>query len=250
MSLMKWYKNKAKINLAIDALMLVLLMAIAGMGFLIRYVLVSGYERNILYKGDVELYFWGLTRHEWGSIHLWVNYIFLFLLLIHIVLHWKLITHIFRQMVAGKTAQTAIAACIATVAILLAMSPFILKPEVVPFQTKNAHRRSIETLLKETVANENRALVFEDAKDSEDSELHEREEFKHRHSYEELEIYGYMTLNEVAGRYSIPINELEQSLHIPSGRSFERIGPLKRMYGFEMEDVKNAVIRLKDDPPK
>ena len=93
---MNWCKDKSKLNLVIDAIMLVLLMAIAGLGFLIKYVLVPGYKRNALYQGDVELYFMGLTRHEWGSIHLWLSYVFLALMILHIFFHWKMITCIFR----------------------------------------------------------------------------------------------------------------------------------------------------------
>ena len=68
--MISWNKNKTKINLTIDAIMLLALMAIAGLGFLIKYVLIPGYKRNVLYPGDVELFFMGITRHEWGRIHL------------------------------------------------------------------------------------------------------------------------------------------------------------------------------------
>ncbi len=82
-------KDKMKINLAIDAIMLVLLMSVAGLGFLIKYVLVPGYKVTGLYQADVELYFMGLSRHEWGNIHLLLSFIFLGLMLLHIILHWK-----------------------------------------------------------------------------------------------------------------------------------------------------------------
>lgn len=54
-------KDKMKINLAVDAIMLVMLMAIAGMGFLIKYVPVPGYKVTGLYQRDVEFYFMGLS---------------------------------------------------------------------------------------------------------------------------------------------------------------------------------------------
>jgi hypothetical protein len=75
--------NKSKINLAIDAVMLILLTMMAGLGFLIKYVLVPGFKRNTLYGSDVELYFWGLDRHQWGSIHLYLGFVFLFLVLLY-----------------------------------------------------------------------------------------------------------------------------------------------------------------------
>jgi hypothetical protein len=62
--MMNWNKNKPKINLVIDVVMMILLAMIAGLGFLIKYILVAGFERNAIYGGDAELYFWGLDRHQ------------------------------------------------------------------------------------------------------------------------------------------------------------------------------------------
>ena len=91
-----WRKNKTKINLVIDSTMLLVLMTIAGLGFLIKFVLIPGYKRNAFYQGDVELYFMGLTRHEWGRIHLLLGFVLLFLLLLHIILHWYMIVCILK----------------------------------------------------------------------------------------------------------------------------------------------------------
>lgn len=67
MKIAKWCNNRAKVNLIIDAFLLIQLMAMAGIGFLIKYILVPGEERNLLYGRDVELSFLGLTRHDWGK---------------------------------------------------------------------------------------------------------------------------------------------------------------------------------------
>ncbi len=76
--MINWYKDKTKFNLIIDAIMLVLLMAIVGLGFLIKYILVPGFKRNTLYHNEVELYSMERTRR----IHLWLSFIFLFLMLL------------------------------------------------------------------------------------------------------------------------------------------------------------------------
>ena len=61
---MKNKMNKSKLNLIIDFIMLIILIVIAGIGFLIKYVLVPGFKRNEIYGQDMELYFWGLDRHQ------------------------------------------------------------------------------------------------------------------------------------------------------------------------------------------
>ena len=76
--------KKTKINFTIDSLMLIVMMAIAGIGFLMKFILIPGKERWLVYGTNVELYWLGLDRHEWGTIHLWLGYILLFLLVLWI----------------------------------------------------------------------------------------------------------------------------------------------------------------------
>ena len=52
---MKIRINKSKLNLTIDITMFTVLMAIAGMGFLNKYVILAGFKRNEIYGTDVEL---------------------------------------------------------------------------------------------------------------------------------------------------------------------------------------------------
>jgi hypothetical protein len=61
-----WSKTKPKLNLVIDAIMFIDLMAVAGLGFLMKYVLLPGYKINEVYGSGVELSFLGLDRHQWG----------------------------------------------------------------------------------------------------------------------------------------------------------------------------------------
>ena len=57
---------KSKLNLIIDVFMLLCMAAIAGIGFLIKYVLVPGFRRWEIYDRNVDLSFWGMDRYEWG----------------------------------------------------------------------------------------------------------------------------------------------------------------------------------------
>ena len=55
--------EKSKLNLIIDGLLLLCITVIVGIGFLIKYVLVPGYQRWQIYNRNVDLFFWGLDRH-------------------------------------------------------------------------------------------------------------------------------------------------------------------------------------------
>jgi hypothetical protein len=68
-------KHKSRINFLIDVVMFLMMMAIAGIGFLMKYVLVPGSERWEKYGSNVDLFLWGWDRHQWGALHLILGYI-------------------------------------------------------------------------------------------------------------------------------------------------------------------------------
>jgi len=236
-------KNKPKINLVIDAIMLIVLMLMAGLGFLIKYVLLPGYQRNALYEGDVELYYMGLTRHDWGTIHLWLSLFFLFLMLVHIVLHWKMIVCIFRQMVSRKKTRRVIAVCLGCVALFFGLAPLFVKPEVADMPRNHIHVHDpvwISIRSQTSLPDPMPASAEKQATEEEILTAPKNE----KHAYEELELSGRMTLDEVAKKYSIPEDELTRALNIPSYHSRERIGRLRKQYGFEMEELKDVILAL------
>jgi hypothetical protein len=240
-------KDKTKINLTIDALMLLLLMAIAGLGFLIKYVLVPGYKRNLIYDGNAELNFMGLTRHHWGSIHLGLSLFFLFLLFLHIILHWKLIGCIFRQMISGKALRKCIAAFVGVACLFLALAPLFVKPDIttMPHNPVRSHTsyRSLK-INPESAANDEQKL----SKEIPGKVIYEKPEEKRcKHSHHEIEVYGHMTIKEVSEKYEISLEELKKILNIPTGQSDHRIGRLKNQYGFQMSDVRNAILKIKKE---
>ena len=91
--------KKSKLNLIIDAILLLCMAAIAGIGLLMKNVLVPGYKRWDIYGRNVELYFWGLDCHQWGTIHFIIELVLLALLVLHIALHWSMILGIYRKLI-------------------------------------------------------------------------------------------------------------------------------------------------------
>ncbi len=64
----------------------------------------------------------------------------------------------------------------------------------------------------------------------------------HRHTKSSIEVRGYMTLIEVAEKYNVPTEYLKEHLGIPkSASSEEKLGWLRKRYGFRMGDVKRMI---------
>jgi len=122
--------KKSKLNLVIDALLLLCIAAIAGIGLLMKYVLVPGYRRWEIYGRNVDLFFWGLDRHEWGAIHLFIGFIFLTLLVLHVVLHWGIIVGIYRKLLPNTFVRCIVTVVLISLTILLLTFSFFANPNV------------------------------------------------------------------------------------------------------------------------
>ena len=71
-----------------DLAMYVAMSFLTGTGLLIHYRLVPGFQ------GGHGLTFLGLSRHEWGTYHLWAAYFLLVLVLIHLILNFAFIKNV------------------------------------------------------------------------------------------------------------------------------------------------------------
>lgn len=122
--------KKSKLNLIIDALLLLCIASIAGIGLLMRNVLVPGYKRWDIYGRNVELYFWGLDRHQWGTIHFVIALVLLALLVLHVVLHWAVIVGIYRKLMPNVKARWITAIILLAITITLAFFSYAVRPDV------------------------------------------------------------------------------------------------------------------------
>jgi hypothetical protein len=235
-------KNKAKINLIIDAILMVLLMAMAGFGLLIKYVLVPGFKRNVLYGSDVELYFLGLDRHKWGSVHLWVSLVFIALIVLHIVLHWKQIVCLFKQMVKNHSARIIITVALVFLMFILGIAPLLVKPEIKPFVNAHQHQNFSKIEQHQFVKTDS-LLLLPNKKITVDKTTIRHQKDEHE-SLADWAHTGAMTLNELAEKYKVSGADLAHALNIPDNMRTERIGRLKRMYGFDNDELKNEIEKL------
>jgi len=75
-----------------DIAMYLAMSFLTGTGLLIHYRLVPGF------RGGHGLTCLGLSRHDWGTYHLWAAYLLLALILVHLILNYAFI----RNVIAAK----------------------------------------------------------------------------------------------------------------------------------------------------
>jgi hypothetical protein len=212
-----WSKTKPKLNLVIDAIMFVDLMAVAGLGFLMKYVLLPGYKINEVYGSGVELSFLGLDRHQWGTIHLILALFMVFLLVLHIIFHWDMILSIFRRMIITRRVRVVTGLLLGIIGLALVVLPFSFKPEVSEDGRKH---------------NRNRVSGINVPRTADTMHYH----------YNQVEIDGTMTLNEISAKYNIVVEELAGVINVPVAFSQERLGRLRKRYDFKMDDLRVFVM--------
>lgn len=122
--------GKQKINFIIDSLMFFIMMPLAGIGFLMKFILIPGKERMAVYGSNVDLFFLGLNRHEWGTIHLWIAYGLAALLVIHIALHFSWIASVLKQLIVNRRMKVIAAAAFILLCIALLLFPCMIKLNV------------------------------------------------------------------------------------------------------------------------
>jgi hypothetical protein len=237
--------------------MLLLLIPVAGIGFLMKYVLISGIERNTIYGNNVDLEFFRLTRHQWGTIHLTLSIIFLVLLILHIILHWKIIICLFSSLIPAVSIRFGIALFLALFCLIILISPFFIVPEKVLFQPQYRNRSSNSPSLinHKPEAGKNITLPVQKSGEPDKTVISTEDQERqavitepdhHDSDYKEYEVYGYQTLLFVAQKYNVPVNKIAIDLNIPENLAGERLSYLKKTYSFTMTDVRKSIANNKE----
>jgi len=256
--------SKSKINFLIDSLMFLCMSAIAGIGFLMKVVLIPGEDRWIKYGKNVELYVLNMDRHQWGTVHLVVALVFLGLLLLHIILHWNLILGLFSKLITNKLTRKLIAIVFVFISAIFFLFAFFIKPEmgeIIRGQGRQVTDENIVSKKEITDIHDNKPIIKDDniiieeiddkkevVNDNSKSILQDVEESHERHnrSDREIEIRGYMTIGEVSIANDVPSNYIKKKLNIPETVSDnQNLGLLRREYGFRMSDIEKIINEYK-----
>ncbi len=265
--------KNAKLNLVIDVIMLIDMMALIGVGLLNKYVLLTGQQKWEKYGENLEFYLWGFERHDWNKIHFILGLILFGLLILHIWFHWKMVINIYKTFISNKRIRIIVALALLVVSIALVVFPAFVNPVVDEPAYKGGRqylenygrneiergtgrgegrfRQSTDTLAIEQDEDKTLHISPDNEKDEisiderQDHSLHQSkgsDEGRHRDIPSDIEVIGSMTLIEVAEKYKVPANHIKSKLDIPlSTPDNERLGRLKRVYGFTMSEVEEII---------
>lgn len=241
--------KKSNLNFVIDFVLFILLGLLIGIGLLVKYVLISGAESWEKYGENYEFSWLGFDRHEWGTVHLIVGLVFFSLIALHIILHWKTIICLFKRFMKSKPLRLMLGILFSLLFVLLTLFAFIITPE------KELHGRGRERLLKqdnetyhaprsEPKIHTTRSDIKNEKQNTSKPAISDKKEV-HRHNKKinsNIEIRGYMTLDEVAEKYDVSVDFLKQGMGFPSNVSgSERLGSLKKKYYFKMSELENLI---------
>ena len=241
--------NRTKINFYIDLSMLIVFAALIGVGFLIKFVLIPGQERWILYGKNLELTFLGLNRHEWGTIHLFTGILFFVLFVLHIIFHWNMIKCMFRNCIKPKVLRTVTVIVALFLFAGLIVFPFFVQPQKTSIQ-RGEGRINLEGMdldLNDSIRVKLKKPKKLDKSGEPQLEYEKKttgEGESREHRKQEIDVKGSMTLEEVAKKYDYPISKLKEKLDLPdSVDGSERLGPLRKKYDFRLGDVKEIILQ-------
>jgi len=235
--------KKSNLLLLIDVLMFFFLALMSGLGLMIRYVLVPGSKRWDIYGRNVDLTFLGMDRHELGTVHLICAILFLSMLVLHIILHWKAFVAYVCKIVNTKTEANILIIAFAFVLLCIIISPFLINIKVAElsdgrdrFLHGTEQRHTSVAIQREQNVSTGTADEAAEAKTREDVESSQGPE--HHDIDPDIEVYGSMNLINVSVKYNVPVSHIIKELDLPASTSGnEQLGRLRREYGFKMSDI-------------
>lgn len=235
-------KGKAKINFIIDATLLFVFSAIVGVGFMLKYTLITG-EQKIGQTGEnYNQTILGFARHEWGDIHLYLGFIFLGLLLLHIVLHWNMIIGMFSKFFQNSILKNAAGTLFIVLCLILIILPFFMNPKIGIIESKKRNKERKISLLTSDSVN----VISKMAADTVPNVKTIRKQYESkRQSQKErtLNIRGNMTVRQLCKDYNIPLNIFKEKLGISESISNNmRLKFLRTEYGVKMSEIEKIII--------
>jgi hypothetical protein len=149
---------------------------------------------------------WTLDRHEWGSIHFWVAIAFFAVLVFHLFLHRRWIV----TLMSGRPREGSGARVALGTVGLAALLALVIAPFLSPVERKGGGLHTSSP---------------------------------HSYEVEGLEsIRGYMSLTEIQEATGVPADHIIEELGLPAGvQHDERLGRLRTIHGFSVDDVRRIV---------
>lgn len=243
-------KNRNNVNIFIDILLFVILGAITGIGWLMKIKLPSGRDLILATGENHDLIFWGMDRHQWGTIHLAAALVMLGLLVLHIVFHWKTILCMLRNAVPSRSLRRIMVGSVVVISAAFFLGAFFITPE--RGRDKALYRNIRRNLLPEAAAlskpllsatpdgeaGQEPALVEKPR----ESRLAETEKMVDRFGRESELLNGQMTLIEAAYACGLSLADVRARLGLPPQYpETETLGRLRRTRGLTMIEIRGLL---------
>jgi hypothetical protein len=232
----------------VDTFLFICLGGMALIGVLLGFVIPAGPTSSESAK-----YFLGLHRHQWGNIHAYLSIAFVVLTIVHLVLNWKWITVRTSQIFRRRAAPILISAVSVPFLVLIVFWAFTPKDAAKyrEYGIEMPERGQLQRTVpkdKVPVAGEAAGRQEYPAEDISQVEPGRREdtpgEEDHR-AVGSLVISGRQTLYDIERVTGLSARSIADRLGLPSSASLnETLGRLRRLYGFEIQEVREVVDRM------
>ncbi|MCW8840713.1 MAG: DUF4405 domain-containing protein [Gammaproteobacteria bacterium] len=110
--------KRATLISLIDVVAFIAFLFLTSSGILLRYMLPPGSGR----WSEV----WGMSRHDWGTVHFWLSVVFFAVLTFHLLQHWRFVLGLFRgHLKEGVRLRVALGLVGLVAVILLGLAPLL-----------------------------------------------------------------------------------------------------------------------------
>ena len=227
--------KRTTLSFIIDAVAFAAFLFLATTGILMRYILPPGSGRlegmgaGVGAAGKPVTLLWGLTRHQWGTVHFWIAVTLMAVLALHLIRHWRWIACVVQgRPREGSGARVAFGIFGLVGLMVVAIAPLLAPTE--QFARSDLVRQPTTATATPEVP---RTVAPQTPPDSRSAQVE---------NTEDLVIRGSMTLREIEQTTGVPVSYLTHQLNLPENTSPDaQLGQLRRRYGFEIETVRRFV---------
>jgi hypothetical protein len=228
-------------NLLVDVAALIAFVMMLGTGFMLRYVLPPGSGGAEGAHGGAREYLtvWGLSRHEWGSVHYGVSLALLAILALHLLLHWQWIVAMVRGKPREASGLRVAVGVVGLVGVILLAAAPLLSP--VERQARVSERP--QPAARSITGTESAPLADPAPAASADTTAPVVSGApRPRHASHAVQ--GRMTLTEVADECGLDLPRLLAGLSLPADTpGSERVGRLQARGALTIRDVRRLCDR-------
>ena len=210
----------------VDSLLFICIIGIVFIGFLLGLFIPKG-----PYVPESAKYFLGLHRHAWGNMHFYLSIAFSVFIVIHLIFSWKWI-----KTKANQIFKNSWPTLLTLTLITALAAPFLIWSFWPKYSEVYA---DIDPGLRNKSAPA--SLYREAAGQDNEGSLDQGENY--------VVITGQMTLADMEKSTGISTAVFKEKLGLPKRtKSEETLGRLKKLYGFELLDIRDIITSLMAAP--